>query len=152
MCYMDEHAKTCFRLATGRYGDDSDLQLEHVNVYYIEASYGCFVPRAMLMDLAGVRNNWAKGHHTEGAELIDSVLDVVRKQAENCHCLQGFQVCHSLNGGTGSGLGTLLISKIREENADRMMLTFSVFHLGPVEAIPFAPGGHHRPCCYLGRA
>jgi hypothetical protein len=25
----------------------------------------------------------------EGAELIDSVLDVVRKEAENCDCLQG---------------------------------------------------------------
>jgi tubulin beta len=41
--------------------------------------------------------------------------------------LLGFQVCHSLGGGTGSGMGTLLISKIREEYPDRMMLTFSVF-------------------------
>ena len=39
----------------------------------------------------------------------------------------GFQVCHSLGGGTGSGMGTLLISKIREEYPDRMMMTFSVF-------------------------
>ncbi|KAF2297790.1 hypothetical protein GH714_002937 [Hevea brasiliensis] len=39
----------------------------------------------------------------------------------------GFQVCNSLGGGTGSGMGTLLISKIREEYPDRMMLTFSVF-------------------------
>lgn len=42
-------------------------------------------------------------------------------------CGAGFQVCHSLGGGTGSGMGTLLISKIREEYPDRMMLTFSVF-------------------------
>ena len=41
--------------------------------------------------------------------------------------IAGFQVCHSLGGGTGSGMGTLLISKIREEYPDRMMLTFSVF-------------------------
>ena len=33
---------------------------------------------------------------------------------------------HSLGGGTGSGMGTLLISKIREEYPDRIMLTFSV--------------------------
>uniref|UniRef100_A0A804LJ04 Tubulin beta chain n=1 Tax=Zea mays TaxID=4577 RepID=A0A804LJ04_MAIZE len=39
----------------------------------------------------------------------------------------GFQVCHSLGGGTGSGMGMLLISKIGEEYPDRMMLTFSVF-------------------------
>ena len=113
---------------------------------------GRYVPRSILMDLepgtmdsvrsgpygnifrpdnfvfgqTGAGNNWAKGHYTEGAELIDSVLDVVRKESEGCECLQGFQVCHSLGGGTGSGMGTLLISKIREEYPDRMMCTFSV--------------------------
>jgi tubulin beta len=74
----------------------------------------------------GAGNNWAKGHYTEGAELIDSVLDVVRKEAEACDCLRGFQITHSLGGGTGSGMGTLLISKIREEYPDRIMETFSV--------------------------
>ncbi len=64
--------------------------------------------------------------YTEGAELVDSVLDVVRKEAEGCDCLQGFQITHSLGGGTGSGMGTLLISKIREEYPDSMMCTFSV--------------------------
>ena len=39
---------------------------------------------------------------------------------------QGFQLTHSLGGGTGSGMGTLLISKIREEYPDRIMNTFSV--------------------------
>ena len=67
-----------------------------------------------------------QGHYTEGAELIDSVLDVVRKEAEGCDCLQGFQLCHSLGGGTGAGMGTLLISKVREEYPDRIMETFSV--------------------------
>jgi hypothetical protein len=40
--------------------------------------------------------------------------------------LSGFQITHSLGGGTGSGMGTLLISKIREEYPDRMMATYSV--------------------------
>ena len=75
---------------------------------------------------SGAGNNWAKGHYTEGAELVDSVMDVVRKEAESCDCLQGFQLTHSLGGGTGSGMGTLLISKIREEYPDRIMNTFSV--------------------------
>ena len=73
-----------------------------------------------------IGNNWAKGHYTEGAELVDSILDVMRKESEGCDCLQGFQLAHSLGGGTGSGLGTLLISKIREEYPDRIMNTFSV--------------------------
>ncbi|XP_063239928.1 tubulin beta chain-like [Bacillus rossius redtenbacheri] len=136
----------------GTYHGDSDLQLERINVYYNEATGGKYVPRAVLVDLepgtmdalragsfgeifrpdnfvfgqSGAGNNWAKGHYTEGAELVDSVLDVVRKEAENCECLQGFQLTHSLGGGTGSGMGALLISKIREEYPDRMMLTFSV--------------------------
>ncbi|KAK9696068.1 Tubulin beta chain (Beta tubulin) [Basidiobolus ranarum] len=137
---------------SGSYVGDSDLQLERINVYYNEAAGAKYVPRAVLVDLepgtmdhirssalgslfrpdnmvygqSGAGNNWAKGHYTEGAELVDSVLDVVRKEAENCDCLQGFQVTHSLGGGTGSGLGTLLISKMREEYPDRMMCTFSV--------------------------
>ena len=80
----------------------------------------------VLTGQSGAGNNWAKGHYTEGAELVDSVLDVVRKEAECCDCLQGFQLTHSLGGGTGSGMGTLLISKIREEYPDRIMLTFSI--------------------------
>ena len=88
---------------------------------------------------SGAGNNWAKGQYaqnsflqnsnfsyTEGAELVDQVLDVVRREAESCDCLQGFQITHSLGGGTGAGMGTLLISKIREEYPDRMMATFSV--------------------------
>merc|ERR1712226_1235109 len=137
---------------TGSYVGTSDLQLERINVYYNEASGAKYVPRAVLVDLepgtmdsvrsgpfgqvfrpdnfvfgqSGAGNNWAKGHYTEGAELVDSVLDVVRKEAEGCDCLQGFQLTHSLGGGTGSGMGTLLISKIREEYPDRIMNTFSV--------------------------
>ena len=48
------------------------------------------------------------------------------KEAESCDCLQGFQLTHSLGGETGSGMETLLISKIREEYPDRIMNTFSV--------------------------
>lgn len=137
----------------GNYIGDSTLQLERINVFFRESQHGRWVPRAVLMDLepgtmdsvragpygalfrpdnfvfgqTGAGNNWAKGHYTEGAELIESVLEVVRRDAEACDCLQGFQVTHSLGGGTGSGMGTLLISKIREEYPDRIMETFSVF-------------------------
>jgi len=136
----------------GAYKGTDDIQRERMNVYYNEAAGGRYVPRAVLVDLepgtldalrssqygnlfrpdnfvagqSGAGNCWAKGHYTEGAELVDNVLDIVRKEAEACDCLQGFQVCHSLGGGTGSGMGTLLISKIREEFPDRMMCTFSV--------------------------
>jgi len=136
----------------GNFQGTPDQRLERINVYFSEATGGKYVPRSVLVDLepgtmdtvrsgpygqlfrpdnfvyaqSGAGNNWAKGHYTEGAEIIENVLDVVRKEAENCDLLQGFQVCHSLGGGTGSGMGTLLISKIREEFPDRMMCAFSV--------------------------
>lgn len=46
---------------------------------------------------SGAGNNWAKGHYTEGAELIDQVLDVIRRETEGCDCLQGFQVSSCLS-------------------------------------------------------
>lgn len=54
------------------------------------------------------------------------MLDVVRREAEGCDCMQGFQMVHSLGGGTGSGLGCLLLRKIREEYPDRIICSFSV--------------------------
>lgn len=50
-----------------------------------------FRPDNFVFGQSGAGNNWAKGHYTEGAELVDSVLDVVRKEAESCDCLQ---VCY----------------------------------------------------------
>lgn len=96
---------------------------------------------------SGAGNNWAKGHYTEGAELVDSVLDVVRRETEGCDCLQGFQLTHSLGGGTGAGMGTLLISKIREEYPDRIMTSFSVVPSPKVTLSPIRMGSY--PCYFL---
>jgi len=131
----------------------SAAQLDKINVYFNEASSkGKYVPRAILVDLepgvvdgvrsgtyggifrpdnmitgqAGAGNNWAKGYYTEGAEMIEEILDAVRKEVEGCDQVQGFQICHSLGGGTGAGLGTLLMTKIHEEFPDRILCTFSV--------------------------
>lgn len=135
----------------GCYSGDSDLQLERINVYYNEANCK-YVPRAVLVDLeastldsirggpygcifrpdnivcgiSGAGNNWAKGYFTEGADILESVLDVVRKEAEGCDCLQGYQLVHSIGGGTGSGLGTLILANLREEYPDRIIVSYSV--------------------------
>ncbi|XP_015515021.1 tubulin beta-1 chain-like [Neodiprion pinetum] len=137
---------------TGKYVGNARDQLDRISVYYNEAAKSTYVPRSIQVDLepgtmdsvrsgefgkifrpdnfvfgqSGAGNNWAKGHYTEGAELVDSVLDVLRKEAEGCDSLQGFQLCHSLGGGTGSGMGTLIMSKVREDFPDRIMTSFSV--------------------------
>merc|ERR1712080_570210 len=133
-------------------GDNAAQDLDKVSVYCRSAGER-YVPRACLVDLepgtvdvinaspvgklfkpdnfvfgaSGAGNNWAKGHYTEGAELIEEALDVIRKEVENCDCPQGFQICHSLGGGTGSGMGTLLLLKLRDAYPDRILATFSVY-------------------------
>jgi len=137
----------------GIFEGTSDKQKERLNVYFQEAQKGRYVPRSVNVDLEsgtmdalksskyggtfhpdsfvfgqnGAGNNWAKGHYTEGAELIETALDCVRKNVEACELFQGFQLSHSLGGGSGSGLGTLLLTKLKEEYPDRMISTFSVF-------------------------
>ena len=112
-------------------------KLDKMGVYFQQTGDDRFTARGVLVDLepgildkikgsshgnvfakdaavhaaSGAGNNWAKGHYTEGGDIIDEVMDKVRKEAEACDCVQGFQICHSLGGGTGSGLGTLILLK-----------------------------------------
>ena len=104
------------------------VDLEPATMDAIRGSgYGkLYRPDNFVSAQSGAGNSWAKGYYTEGAELVESVLDIVRKEAEHTDCLQGFQLAHSLGGGTGSGMGSLLLSKIREEYPDRMLCTYSV--------------------------
>ncbi|PKY24256.1 tubulin-domain-containing protein, partial [Rhizophagus irregularis] len=46
-----------------------------------------FCPDNFVFGQSGAGNNWAKGYYTEGAELVDSILDVLRKEAESTDCL-----------------------------------------------------------------
>jgi len=138
-------------------GDGLPDELEKIDVYFratsSEPMTAKWVPRAVLVDLEpgtmdvikaqplgpafkpdnlcfgnnGAGNNWAKGHYTEGAELVESVLDRVRLEIEQCDAPQGFQIFHSLGGGTGSGMGTLLLLKIRDAYPDRITCTYSVY-------------------------
>ena len=96
-------------------GDDS------FNTFFSETGAGKHVPRAVFVDLEptvidevrtgtyrslfhpeqlvtgkeDAANNYARGHYTIGKEIVDLVLDRVRKLADNCTGLQGFLVFHS---------------------------------------------------------
>ena len=117
------------------------MDLEPAVVEMIQSSKygGLFKPDNIVKGMNGAGNNWAKGHYTEGAELIDQALDVARKEVEACDCLQGFQMCHSIGGGTGSGMGTLLMSKLREEYPDRIMVSYPIFPSPKVSDVVVEP-------------
>ena len=93
----------------------SDVYFQEVENGFIsnEGSKVRYVPRALLIDLepgvldsirgshqmgtlfkpdnyihgtSGAGNNWAKGQYTEGAEIIEDIMDQIRKEVEECDC------------------------------------------------------------------
>ena len=69
----------------------------------------------------------ARGHYTVGKELIDPVMDKIRRLADNCTGLQGFFVFHSFGGGTGSGFGALLMERLANDYGKKSKLEFCVY-------------------------
>ena len=108
------------------------------NTFFSETSSGKHVPRAVMVDLEptvideiktgpyselfhpdylikgkeDAANNYARGHYTIGKEVLEPVLDKIRKCADQCSGLQGFLIFHSFGGGTGSGLTSLLLERL----------------------------------------
>ncbi|ORX95894.1 tubulin alpha-1 chain [Basidiobolus meristosporus CBS 931.73] len=86
-----------------------------------------FHPEQLINGKEDAANNYARGHYTIGKEMVDSVLDRIRKLADNCNGLQGFLVFHSFGGGTGSGFGALLLERLSVDYGKKSKLEFSVY-------------------------
>ena len=39
----------------------------------------------------------------------DEILDMIDREAEGSDSLEGFVLCHSIAGGTGSGMGSFIL-------------------------------------------
>ena len=136
---------------TGFVENVDDDSLSRANVFFNEVE-SRFIPRAILADLEpgvtdsirsgsfgtlfnpasiitsqpGAGNNWGKGFYSEGSEIITEIMDQLQRSADHCETLSGFQLTHSLGGGTGSGLGSLISTKIKEEYPDTLTHSFSL--------------------------
>jgi len=128
-------------------GDDS------FNTFFSETGSGKHVPRAIFVDLEptvvdevrlgtyrqlfhpeqlitgkeDAANNYARGHYTIGKEIVDLVLDRIRKLVDSCTGLQGFLVFHSFGGGTGSGFTSLLMERLSVDYGKKSKLEFAVY-------------------------
>ena len=59
-----------------------------------------FHPEQMITGKEDAANNYARGHYTIGKEIIDNVLDRIRKLSDNCSGLQGsfnFKISQNLS-------------------------------------------------------
>lgn len=54
-------------------------------------------------------------------------MDRIRKLADNCTGLQGFLVFNAVGGGTGSGLGSLLLERLSVDYGKKSKLGFTVY-------------------------
>lgn len=149
----------------GHFYGDNILPYQYLNVYYELAQNHRYVPRTILCDLDyslineircgsigqlfnpdymvfgtfPTGNNFAKGFITDGAELVEKTLELTRKQAERCECVQGFQMSHSIGGGTGSGVGSLMLQYLRDDFPSEIISTFTTIPSARVSEIVTEP-------------
>eukprot|EP01084_Bolivina_argentea_P252675 424172_1 len=129
-------------------------------------SSGTFIPRLQIIDLdptttdnlktsnlgslfnsnnfivgtSDASNNWAKGYHlSEEPELIDQIMNNIRYEVEDCDSFQGFQLCHSIGGGTGSGLGSRILQNMKDNYPNSKTCTFTVFPSPKVSDVVVEP-------------
>ncbi|KAI8328916.1 tubulin alpha-3 chain [Chlamydoabsidia padenii] len=139
--------------ADGKLPEGTSVADHSFETFFSETGNGKYVPRTVMVDLEpsvidevrsgtyrqlfhpeqlisgkeDAANNYARGHYTVGKEMVDSVLDRVRKLADNCSGLQGFLMFHSFGGGTGSGFGSLLMERLSVDYGKKSKLEFSVY-------------------------
>jgi len=88
---------------------------------------GLFHPEQLISGKEDAANNYARGHYTVGKEIVDLVLERLRKQSEGCTGLQGFLIFHSFGGGTGSGFTSLLMERLSVDYGKKSKLEFSIY-------------------------
>ena len=86
-----------------------------------------FHPEQLMTGKEDAANNYARGHYTVGKEIVDLVLDRVRKLSDQCSGLQGFLIFHSFGGGTGSGFTSLLMERLSVDYGKKSKLEFSIY-------------------------
>ena len=84
-------------------------------------------PEQLITGKEDAANNYARGHYTVGKEIIDQVVDRVRKLGDQCTGLQGFLIFHSFGGGTGSGFTSLLMEHLTMDFGKKCKLEFAIY-------------------------
>lgn len=78
-------------------------------------------PRPPALLPAG--NNWASGY-SQGENVSETLLDMIDREAEYCDSLEGFTLCHSIAGGTGSGMGSYLLELLSDRWGKKLIQTY----------------------------
>lgn len=74
---------------------------------------------------AGAGNNWAVGYE-QGQKNLETLANMIDTELEMCNSAQAITICHSISGGTGSGMGSVLLELLRMKYPKLLLQTYSV--------------------------
>merc|ERR1711928_319844 len=86
-----------------------------------------FNPDFSICGKEDAANNFARGHYTVGKEKMDTINEKVKTIVEACDNLQGFLMCHAVGGGTGSGLGMLILERLAVDYRKKSKIGFEIY-------------------------
>ncbi|CAF1083557.1 unnamed protein product [Rotaria sordida] len=128
---VDDSFNTCFsETGGGKYVPRAvfvDLEPTVIDEVRTGTYRQMFHPEQLITGKEDAANNYARGHYTVGKEIVDLVLDRIRKLADQCTGLQGFLIFHSFGGGTGSGFTSLLMERLSDVFRNKSKLEFAVY-------------------------
>ena len=52
----------------------------------------------------------------QAERLGEEIFDILDREADNSDSLEGFVLCHSIAGGTGSGMGSFLLERLNDRS------------------------------------
>lgn len=115
-----------------------DLEPRVINSITTGTHKGLFDDKNVFVssDGGGAANQWVEGY-LNGKRNLDTVSDMIDRELDNCDNLEGFQLAHSVAGGTGSGFGSLLLETLSDRYGKKLIQTYSIFGASEVVVQPY---------------
>ena len=116
------------------------VDLEPSVLQEVKATSGSlFNPANIIHRTEGAGGNFAVGYVGEGRELLDEVLERLASEVSKSDNVGGILFIHALGGGTGSGLGCLLIESIKQKYPEIPIFSAAVLPSPQVSSVVTEP-------------
>lgn len=74
---------------------------------------------------SGAANNWKQGYEY-GMEYQEEIVNLIDRECDKCENVSNFQLIHSIAGGTGSGVGSLMLEMLNDRYGSKKLMTTSL--------------------------
>ncbi len=98
-----------------------------------------FNPANLLSRSEGAGGNFAVGYMGEGREMLTDIMARIILEIDKCDNVGGLLILHSLGGGTGSGLGSLIVESIKHERPEVPICSCAIMPSPQVSSVVTEP-------------